>query len=172
MGVDALLHPHSPGGGLGSHDLALREQVKTLLRADRSAGDFLESPILGALEPPPPSPLREGDEVGGYRVLHELGRGGMGVVYRAGGHILSLLAHPNIARLLDGGTTDASTKRPPSSRRRRSSPRLRDHITWTMQRKLLGPGHPDTAKSTRVLTESLRRQGKPPEPDQIAGDAI
>ena len=81
--------------------------------------------------PAPPLP----DQVGAYRLGHELGRGGMGVVFRAerldglpmrlavkllhGGRFdpemqrrfererefLAELDHPHIARLVDGGTT-------------------------------------------------------------------
>ena len=81
------------------------------------------------------SELRVGDELGAWRLVHELGAGGMGAVYlaeRVDGHfeqqaaiklirgipapetfvhfarerqILASLRHPGIARLLDGGAT-------------------------------------------------------------------
>ena len=109
-------------------DTALREEVERLLSAlDKSAG-FLDPPIR---DPFDTHTLR----IGPYLILGHAGRGGMGVVYhavrddhyrqevaiklvRAGmetdfliarfrleRQALALLNHPNIARLLDGGTT-------------------------------------------------------------------
>lgn len=113
----------------------LRAAVERLLRAHGEADDFIETPILAQLADAPTLDLT-GQRVGAYQVVRELGRGGMGVVYlaaRADGEfrkqvaikllpagaddqerqrfrrerqILADLEHPNIARLLDGGTLD------------------------------------------------------------------
>lgn len=124
----------------------LRERVERLLHADRAAEGFLVNPSTGVVEQAlsefasdaaesvdPPA----GGRVGAYRLLKEIGHGGMGSVYLAerddaefqhrvaikfvrGGvagrearrrflrerQILADLEHRNIARLLDGGTTD------------------------------------------------------------------
>jgi non-specific serine/threonine protein kinase/serine/threonine-protein kinase len=69
-------------------DAALRAEVEALLRAHDEAGDFMAAPAVadtsaaGALlaaagTAPPALPER----CGAYRIVRELGRGGMGVVY-------------------------------------------------------------------------------------------
>ncbi len=114
-------------------DVRLRRDVDTLLAADAAASGFLEQPVMAA----PASLPATGEFLGRYRILEELGAGGMGVVFRgerADGQfekvvaikflrtgalgddglrrfrserqILANLEHPNIARLLDGGTTE------------------------------------------------------------------
>jgi serine/threonine-protein kinase len=117
---------------------ALRAQVEALLQADASAERFLELDALQCAAPLPDGPESavEGLRIGPYRVVREVARGGMGVVYLAERadqfqqqvalklikrgmdsdeihrrflaerQILAQLSHPHIARLLDGGVTD------------------------------------------------------------------
>jgi serine/threonine-protein kinase len=119
-------------------DPSLAREVKELLAAYEGATDFYEQGALAAV--PEVKRQLEGDvegmRVGPYRVLSELGHGGMGAVYLAvrdpasfthkvalkvikrgmdtdeivrrfvaERQILASLAHPNIARLFDGGST-------------------------------------------------------------------
>ncbi|HEU0107171.1 MAG TPA: serine/threonine-protein kinase, partial [Vicinamibacteria bacterium] len=121
-------------------DAELRAEVESLLACDGEAADFLETDAqlasLQSLTEVRPE-TRPGARIGPYKVLSEIGRGGMGAVYlaerddrefrktvaiklvrgdadsesvvrrfRQERQILAELDHPNIARLLDGGTTD------------------------------------------------------------------
>ena len=120
-------------------DEQLLDLVERMIAADEVSSSFLESPpvdsFLSAIEQNTPDTLT-GKRVGHYRIVEELGRGGMGSVYlarredefekvvalkiikrgmdtddmlrrfRNERQILAHLDHPNIARLLDGGTTD------------------------------------------------------------------
>jgi eukaryotic-like serine/threonine-protein kinase len=116
-------------------DIETRMEVESLLRADTTG----ESELCAAIESEVASMLDESwavdTRLGSYRLLKEIGRGGMGTVYlaeRADGQfrkqvavkmvrpgmdtefilarfrrerqVLGRLDHPNIGRLLDGGT--------------------------------------------------------------------
>src|SRR3954463_2297011 len=68
-------------------DDALRREVQALLDSDAQTDGFIEQPVL---EIPrdlfPPAPEEEsvvGREFGAYRVVREIGRGGLGTVYLA-----------------------------------------------------------------------------------------
>ena len=70
-------------------DTDLRENVEQLLRASDSSAHFLEKPLAGEVAPLIALSLASADlpapgaRVGAYRIIHEAGRGGMGVVYLA-----------------------------------------------------------------------------------------
>jgi serine/threonine-protein kinase len=61
-------------------DAELGDEVRSLLAAEARAGDFLSrGGALSATDDGPPPPARE--RIGPWRVVREIGRGGMGVVY-------------------------------------------------------------------------------------------
>jgi tetratricopeptide (TPR) repeat protein len=139
------LTPHDREAFLRSNRAGSDEvhrEVAALLSAHESAGDFIQQPALVdvglvADDESNRSAAVTGQQIGSYRIIRELGRGGMGAVYLAvradesfdkqvalklikrgmdsdaiikrfvmERQILANLDHPNIARLIDGGTTE------------------------------------------------------------------
>jgi tetratricopeptide (TPR) repeat protein/serine/threonine protein kinase len=132
-------------------DVELRQHAAHLLQVHREAGSFLEQPVAGvaatgAFTPSPEDgaaavpPEAAGTTLGPYKLLEEIGEGGMGSVwmaqqtapvkrlvalkvikpgmdskqvlarFEAERQALALMDHPHIAKVLDAGTT--ATGRP------------------------------------------------------------
>jgi serine/threonine protein kinase len=119
-------------------DPALRARIERLLAQHEHAGDFLQSPPAAPqLTVDEPASERPGTVIGPYKLLEQIGEGGMGTVwmaqqtepvkrlvavklikagmdtrqviarFEAERQALALMDHANIARVLDGGTTSA-----------------------------------------------------------------
>ena len=120
-------------------DAALRREVELMLAADEAAPAFLESSPFDQVrneQALTSDEMPAGGRLGPYRLLRQIGHGGMGTVwlaerddaqfrqqvaikiirrgmdtedilrrFRTERQILATLNHPNIARLLDGGST-------------------------------------------------------------------
>lgn len=69
---------HAGAGG----DRDLEAEVLSLLAFEDEAGEFIETPAVDLHDRDDPT-LRVGQELGPYRLVHEIGAGGMGVVYTA-----------------------------------------------------------------------------------------
>ena len=136
----------SPDAGAAFLDEAC--ETNTKLRAESTSysgpatkpGSFLESPAAGLSGDRPitgPSPKRPGTVIGPYKLLQQIGEGGMGVVFmaeqtepiqrtvalkiikpgmdtrqviarfEAERQAVAMMDHPNIAKVLDAGTTDS-----------------------------------------------------------------
>jgi serine/threonine protein kinase/Tfp pilus assembly protein PilF len=121
-------------------DAALRAEVEDLLQAHSAAGSFLDAPAIArTIDMPaePPIAAAPGTVIGPYKLLQQIGEGGMGVVYMADQlapvrrkvalkiikpgmdtreviarfeaerQALALMDHPHIARVFDAGATAA-----------------------------------------------------------------
>src|SRR5262249_5461918 len=116
----------------------LLERVEGLLQVYEGAESFLESPVPELIPTVDQSPLCEspGTVIGPYKLMEQIGEGGMGVVYvaeqtqpvrrkvalkvikpgmdsnqviarfEAERQALAMMDHPNIAKVHDAGTTD------------------------------------------------------------------
>lgn len=123
---------------LAECDEHVRARVEKLLRADKNAESFIVEPAVidtGLIKETEHDPFIDGN-IDGYKIIREIGHGGMGTVYLARRSdesfdktvalklvkrgmdtnavlkrfvmersILAQLEHPNIAGLIDGGTT-------------------------------------------------------------------
>ena len=118
----------------------LRQRIKSLLRSSHESGSFIESPahdFVPAATAFQPIAEQPGTVIGPYKLLQQIGEGGMGVVYmaeqqkpvrrrvalkiikpgmdsrqviarfEAERQALAMMDHPNIARVLDAGCTDS-----------------------------------------------------------------
>ncbi len=115
-------------------DAALRQRVASLLDEHTQLGSFMELPSLAATLAPTPS-VCPGIEIGPYKLLQQIGEGGMGVVFmaeqsqpvqrkvaikiikpgmdsrqviarfEAERQAVAMMDHPNIAKVLDAGAT-------------------------------------------------------------------
>jgi tetratricopeptide (TPR) repeat protein/serine/threonine protein kinase len=117
-------------------DADLRRRVEKMLTAQSKAGSFLEDPHIGGTIDEP-VPEKAGTVIGPYKLIEEIGEGGMGTVwmaqqtepvkravavklikagmdskqvlarFEAERQALALMDHPNIAKVFDAGTIDS-----------------------------------------------------------------
>ncbi|YCM45724.1 protein kinase [Verrucomicrobiaceae bacterium 227] len=118
-------------------DENLRKRVEILIAKDREESGLLDEPLMEHRDPLNlPGSQIEGTVIGNYKLLHQIGEGGFGVVYMAEQlrpikrrvalkiiklgmdtrqvvarfeverQALAMMDHPNIAKVLDAGATD------------------------------------------------------------------
>jgi len=148
--ADRLAHVRQ---ACGAND-DLRQRVEHLLKTYEQAGSYLEAPTpeIAATIAQPDIIEQPGTIIGPYKLLQQIGEGGMGTVFMADQthpvqrkvalkiikpgmdsrqviarfeaerQALALMDHPNIAKVLDAGTTGDPSGPPPSALRPPPSP--------------------------------------------------
>ncbi len=126
--------------GVCGDDADLRSRVEKLLRAHAELGSFHESPAHAVTSAMPPTSEAPLTAIGPYKLLQQIGEGGMGTVYmaeqskpverrvalkvikpgmdsrqviarfEAERQALAMMDHPNIAKVLDAGTTSTAAR--------------------------------------------------------------
>src|SRR5438128_927919 len=126
-------------GACGSDD-ALRRRVEELIQAGAEAGAFLPANPERQKTIVIPITEQEGDRIGRYKILQQIGEGGCGVVYmaeqlepvrrrvalkviklgmdtksviarfEAERQALAMMDHPNIAKVFDAGATGVAVR--------------------------------------------------------------
>ncbi|MBC7856822.1 MAG: protein kinase, partial [Pirellulaceae bacterium] len=126
----AYLDEHCAG------DAALRQRIESLLVEHQELGSFMDVPTSNATIDQP-AKEKPGTQIGPYKLLQQIGEGGMGVVYmaeqtepvqrkvalkvikpgmdsrqiiarfEAERQALAMMDHVNIARVLDAGATES-----------------------------------------------------------------
>jgi hypothetical protein len=67
-----------------ANDESLRQRVEALLNAQPKLGNFLQGNAADMVATSPPPPVEyPGTQIGPYKLLQQIGEGGMGVVYMA-----------------------------------------------------------------------------------------
>ena len=168
-------------------DPDLRRRVERLLDAQPKVGSFLDSPAAGPTMtlPSPQAMEGPGTVIGPYKLLEQIGEGGMGVVYmaeqtqpvrrkvalkiikpgmdtqqviarfEAERQALAMMDHPNIAKVLDAGATEVG----PALLRHGAGPRHPDH-------RVLRPAPAADPRAAGPVHAGLPgRAARPPEGD-------
>ena len=176
--------------------MGLRQAVEKLITLHSQAGDFLESPAvnLDVTAIAPPLAERPGTVIGPYKLLQQIGEGGMGVVFmaeqtepiqrtvalkiikpgmdtrqviarfEAERQALAMMDHPNIAKVLDAGTTDSGPpvlrdgagERRPDHRVLRRAQALRSASGWSCSCRSARPSSTPIKKASSIATSSRR----------------
>ncbi len=143
LGHSSSSHPPNETATWRRRAAAMRPcaEVESLLRAQGQTGDFLEDPVFSTMTvDEPPLFERPSSVIGPYKLLQQIGEGGMGIVFMADQtypihrkvalkiikpgmnsrqviarfeaerQALAMMEHPNIAKVLDAGAT--ATGRP------------------------------------------------------------
>ena len=125
-------------------DVSLRDEVLALLEADRHSGEtFIGGAVAAAAHTlaAPPEPSRSGETVGPYRLLRELGHGGMGTVYlaeRVDGQYASTVA----IKFVRGALADSGLARRMRAERQILADLTHPNIAWLLDGGAAGDGTP------------------------------
>jgi tetratricopeptide (TPR) repeat protein len=103
-------------GAEAEGEVDLLATVRAMFAADEDTNDLIDQGIeplahlAGAMDIRDEAPLREGDQVGDFAIISEIGRGGMGVVYAARDRTLGRVAALKLLPIAAGADSSASER--------------------------------------------------------------